>query len=68
MFDWYRVQGLSGNEWRALGDDAGKEAAYRRTREGLVQQLRAFTAGKAHTLATLDEAWQVQRTVEALLR
>jgi predicted dehydrogenase len=68
MFDWYRVQGLSGNEWRALGDDAGKEAAYRRTREGLVQQLRAFTAGEAHTLATLDEAWQVQRTVEALLR
>jgi predicted dehydrogenase len=68
MVDWYRLQCLVGDEWHALGEDASREEAYRRTRAGLAQQLRAFAAGEAHTLATLDEAWQVQRTVETLLR
>jgi len=67
LTDWYRVQGDAGGAWRTLGE-ADRETAYGQARAGLVAQLHAFAAGKPHTLATLDEAWHVQRTVEALLR
>lgn len=67
MHDWYCVQRRIGGEWHPVGA-ADRETSYRQTREGLVEQLRAFCAGEPHTLATLEEAWQVQQTVEALLR
>jgi predicted dehydrogenase len=67
LHDWYCLQRSSGGEWHPIAD-LGREDAYGQTRTALLEQLQAFAGGKTHTLATLDEAWQVQHTVEALLR
>lgn len=66
LYDWNRLRSSTGEGWREeLTDIADpREDGYRR----MLDNLRAFLNGSAHTMPSFGDAFGVQEIIEAILR